>query len=120
MLKKTASLSCLLLAAALLLWSLSGTYSEGWREGRLQKLARKGVLSRTWEGELALDGFRLRGDAGGNVWAFSVTDEAVRAELERLGVGSRVKVRYRERIVYDPLRQESGYDAQEALPGGRE
>ena len=56
-------------------------YSEGVRVGTLQKFSSKGMVSKSWEGELVMEGEKIKGNAngikGGNVWAFSVLDPAV-------------------------------------------
>jgi hypothetical protein len=86
-------------------------YSDGQRAGELRKFSRKGVMTKSWEGTLLLsDGYVRRSDGSGSpdVWAFSVTDEAVARELEGK-VGSRVSVDYRQWLVRPVFKQDSGY-----------
>ena len=56
-------------------------YSEGVRVGTVQKFSSKGYVNKSWEGELVMEGEKIKGNAqgirGGNVWAFSVLDPAV-------------------------------------------
>jgi hypothetical protein len=44
------------------------TYSEGFRSGELIKISNKGVLFKTWEGELS------QGISGAQIFSFSVMD----------------------------------------------
>jgi len=84
---------------SLYLWACSWTYSEGTRAGQLIKISKKGVMFKTYEGELNLGGLRV-GAANdgleGNLWKFSVLDETVLDQLEKLE-GQRVKLSYKER-----------------------
>lgn len=72
-----------LVLAAVVLWVgfavCSGvSYSQGSRIGTVQKFSRKGIIVKTWEGELAMEGFsRGKSGASGSVWSFSVSDSAV-------------------------------------------
>lgn len=43
-------------------------FSEGYRSGELIKFSRKGVLAKTWEGELS------QGISGAQIFEFSVED----------------------------------------------
>lgn len=75
-------------------------YSEGTRVGDLQKFSRKGFFTKSWEGEIVLEGikFKSRPDGsggGGNVWAFSVTDSNVAKQIDQAAEqGSRVALHY--------------------------
>jgi hypothetical protein len=68
------------------------TYSEGVRSGQLIKFSHKGVVFKTWEGELS------QGVSGSQIFAFSILDKdkdaiSVLKELE----GQYVKLSYIER-----------------------
>lgn len=67
-------------------------YSEGIRSGNLIKLSRKGVVMKTWEGELS------QGISGGQIFSFSVLDKdkKVIEDLKTLQ-GNYVKLTYLER-----------------------
>jgi hypothetical protein len=85
----------LLLGASAAAWawvSLSWSYSEGERAGVLQKFSRKGWICKTHEGELAM--YVVAGVAP-QIWAFSVRDPAVAAELSKR-VGEKVQLHYSE------------------------
>ena len=67
-------------------------FSEGYRSGELIKFSRKGVLVKTWEGEIS------QGISGAQIFTFSVQDseEAVIEKLKQYQ-GQYVKVTYKER-----------------------
>jgi uncharacterized protein YxeA len=68
------------------------TYSSGVRSGELIKISRKGVLIKTWEGEIS------QGISGAQIFTFSVEDknEKVIANLQKFQ-GNYVKLTYKER-----------------------
>lgn len=68
------------------------TYSEGVRSGELIKISKKGVLVKTWEGEIS------QGISGAQIFSFSVEDKQkeVIADLEKYQ-GQYVKLYYIER-----------------------
>jgi hypothetical protein len=67
-------------------------YSEGIRSGELIKLSHKGVILKTWEGELS------QGISGAQIFSFSVldADEKVIEDLKGLQ-GQYVKLTYVEK-----------------------
>lgn len=67
-------------------------YSEGTRTGELIKFSSKGILSKTWEGEIS------QGISGAQIFQFSVLDgnEEVIRKLQE-NEGNYVKLRYIER-----------------------
>lgn len=73
------------------------TFSEGSRTGYLIKVSRKGNIVKTMEGQLNLGGFQTGDDANviGNIWNFSVKDDAVYQKLEE-AEGKKVTLRYKE------------------------
>jgi hypothetical protein len=68
------------------------TYSEGVRSGELIKFSHKGMILKTWEGEIS------QGISGAQIFAFSVLDkdEKVISDLKDFE-GQYVKVTYVER-----------------------
>jgi len=68
------------------------TYSQGVRSGQLIKFSNKGVIFKTYEGELS------QGISGAQIFTFSVMDsqEKVIADLKEME-GNYVKVTYVER-----------------------
>ncbi len=68
-------------------------YSEGTRTGELIKFSRKGVVSKTWEGEIS------QGISGAQIFQFSVLDEngQVIEDLQE-NEGNYVRLKYVERF----------------------
>ena len=79
--KKFAALGIALLLAG------CGEYSDGVRIGTIQKFSYKGLVAKTWEGEMLLGGLKRKTstDSNGNsstsmvanIWAFTVEDPAL-------------------------------------------
>ena len=67
-------------------------FSEGYRSGELIKFSRKGVLVKTWEGEIS------QGISGAQIFEFSVEDSQ-KEVIENLKdyQGKYIKVTYKER-----------------------
>ena len=68
------------------------TYSTGVRSGELIKISRKGILTKTWEGQVS------QGISGAQIFTFSVEEkeETVIADLQKYQ-GRYVKLTYKER-----------------------
>lgn len=101
--KKTKRAGLLALLAAILaggvyLWVCSWTYSDGSRAGYLVKVTRKGVVFKTYEGQLNLGGIQTtpQGGLSGNLWDFSMSNREVYESLSNLE-GKQVKLLYKER-----------------------
>lgn len=79
-------------------------YSEGTRSGILRKLSHKGMVFKTWEGELQMSAVMIPNPtddniAGGNTWLFSVKDDAtIKALQEAELTGKRLNVHYKEHL----------------------
>jgi len=69
------------------------TYSEGYRAGELVKFSHKGVLFKTWEGEIS------QGVSEAQIFSFSVEDgeKEVIKDLQDFQ-GESVKLMYKERF----------------------
>jgi uncharacterized protein YxeA len=82
----------------------NATYSEGVRTGELIKFSNKGVMFKTYEGELS------QGISGAQIFSFSVLDsqEQVIADLKELE-GHYVKLTYVERYRTFPWWGDSKY-----------
>lgn len=86
-------------AAAISITSCSmahACYSDGYRAGLIQKLSSKGFVSKSYEGELVMDGIKFRSTGpGGNVWKFSARSKEVGQQLEQAMMTQRpVTVKY--------------------------
>lgn len=82
----------------------NATYSEGVRSGELIKFSNKGVIFKTYEGELS------QGISGAQIFSFSVLDnqEKVISDLKELE-GHYVKLTYIERYKTFPWWGDSKY-----------
>ncbi|MDY8138879.1 6-phosphogluconate dehydrogenase [Aquimarina sp. 2201CG5-10] len=69
------------------------SYSEGTRSGELIKFSKKGVVFKTWEGEIS------QGISGAQIFSFSVEgkNEEIIKKLEKFQ-GRYVKLKYKERF----------------------
>jgi len=95
----------------ILLWVSTWTYSEGTRAGQLIKFSEKGIIFKTFEGELNMGGLRTDSSHDaleGNLWTFSVLDKKVVNDLEE-AEGKRVKLSYRERYKAMPWQGDTNY-----------
>ena len=94
-----ASFFIIILLAVLIYWRYFYTYSEGYRAGLLQKFSRKGVVFKTYEGEMILSSVSGRSDVviASEKFFFSVTDQNLAASLDTLQ-GRNVIVRYKQKI----------------------
>ncbi|MBO6518145.1 MAG: 6-phosphogluconate dehydrogenase [Bacteroidia bacterium] len=76
-------------------------FSDGKRAGEVIKMSRKGVLVKTYEGQLNTGGFSDGGgDITSSIWHFSVksTEKQVLDDIDKaLDGGYRVKLYYREK-----------------------
>jgi uncharacterized protein YxeA len=69
------------------------TYSDGYRSGELIKFSHKGVIVKTWEGEIS------QGISGAQIFSFSVMDNQLEV-IKRLKEyqGEYVKLKYEEKF----------------------
>lgn len=98
-------------------------YSHGARTGMVNKMSKKGLIWKTYEGQMALEGITSSGSyAGANVWDFSLDrqarhgeniDELARSLNDALDSGEKVKVKYIEIIKPWPWRGSTGYFIQD-------
>jgi len=86
------------------------TYSKGYRAGLLQKFSEKGMVFKTYEGEMVLSS--VQSDANVAIasekFLFSVTDKTVAKSMEQIQ-GRRVVVHYMEKKGALPWRGDSNY-----------
>ena len=67
-------------------------YSEGSRTGTVTKFSKKGILLKTYEGNLMI------GETAGTVFRFSVVDKSIIKDLQDLA-GKKVTLEYRQHYV---------------------
>ncbi|MBL7815183.1 MAG: hypothetical protein JNL70_09235 [Saprospiraceae bacterium] len=92
-------------------------YSEGTRTGYIRKLSHKGMVFKTWEGELQMPGITSAADGnqmvtGGNIWLFSVKrgeDEVVKGLQEAEATNQRVTLHYVQYLKQFQWRGETVY-----------
>ncbi len=97
-----------ILVFAVVLWVCSWTYSEGTRSGNLIKISTKGVVFKSFEGELNLGGVRMLEGLEGNIWSFTILNDDV-AQAVKEFEGKRVKVFYKERYKTMPWSGDTNY-----------
>ena len=81
-------------------WFVFGSYSSGYRAGRIMKLLNKGFVFKTYEGQLDIGGLENVGTDGAatTVWSFSVKDNEVVENINNaVDEGATVKLHYREK-----------------------
>ncbi len=75
-------------------------YSDGVRTGYLMKISKKGMLFKTFEGQLNMGGVgdgEMNTIIQNNIWEFSVANEATYKELQEME-GKQIKVHYKEKV----------------------
>ena len=94
-------------------WFYYNPYSDGYREGILQKFSRKGNVMKTYEGEIIQLGFGQRGAAfGAQYFYFSVADLKIADSLEKC-TGKVIDVHYTQYRRSLPWRGENYNNNQE-------
>jgi hypothetical protein len=85
-------------------------YSKGYRSGLLQKFSEKGVVFKTYEGEMILSSVQSSASVAiaSEKFLFSVTDDAVARQMEQIQ-GKHVVVHYKEKNGALPWQGESYY-----------
>ncbi len=86
------------------------TYSDGYRAGLLQKFSRKGMIFKTYEGEMILSSIRSNTDLAiaSEKFLFSVSDKNLAQKFNDLQ-GEYIVVHYHEKNGTLPWRGESKY-----------
>lgn len=97
---------------AIFSYFLFGNYSEGNRAGTIAKLSRRGVLIKTYEGQLNIGGISTDGSHTSPLWDFSVSNgkKEVIQQLEDAALtGAHVKLYYKEKFYTLSWRGETKY-----------
>ncbi len=82
------------------------TISEGSRTGTLFKISKKGVLFKTYEGQLHLAGSVMLSEQ--SIWEFSAKNSAVYQQLQQLE-GKTVRCHYRQKVDAFPWQGDTDY-----------
>ena len=90
--------------------------SDGSRVGTIAKLSHKGVLNKSWEGELLMGGLKSASDLDGNtfsvanVFPFSILDTDIAKQVSAIqDKGHRAKLIYHQTFLRNPLRRDTCY-----------
>jgi len=85
-------------------------YSKGYRSGLLQKFSEKGILFKTYEGEMILSSVQSSANVAiaSEKFLFSVSGDDVAKQMEQIQ-GKHVVVHYREKKGTLPWRGDSRY-----------
>jgi uncharacterized low-complexity protein len=97
--RKLASMVVLASALAFASGAQADCYSSGVRVGVIQKFSQKGIINKSWEGQMVQGGIRpkdgLNGTGISNIWKFSVTDSSVAKKIDdAVFDGGQVAVKY--------------------------
>ena len=87
-----------LIGCILIYWKYFYTYSEGYRAGLLQKFSHKGVIFKTYEGEMILSSVSSNRDVAiaSEKFLFTVTNKSLVRQFDTLQ-GQPVIVHYRQK-----------------------
>lgn len=112
-------LAVLTLITSVAYYFISGmTFSEGNRAGYLVKISKKGVVFKTYEGQLNLAGMGQGGVANmtdDNVWSFTAANETVFYDLQKYE-GKKVSLHYKERYRSFPWQGDTKYFVDKVEP----
>ena len=88
----------LVILTAFVYWKYFYTYSEGYRAGLLQKFSSKGVIFKTYEGEMILSSVSSNRDVAlaSEKFLFTMTNKALVRQFDTLQ-GDMVIVHYRQK-----------------------
>lgn len=103
-------------AGGYIYWFYYNAYSDGYREGILQKFSHKGNVMKTYEGELIQLGFGQRNATSGfnaQYFSFSVADQKLADSLEKC-TGKVVDLHYTQYRRSLPWRGENYTNNQES------
>lgn len=111
-------LTLLVLGSGVYLWVSNWTYSRGTRAGYLIKISKKGVIWKTYEGQLNLGGIQPGDQASGmigNIWDFSVPKSDFYEKLQQYE-GRHVKLSYRQIYNNMPWQGKTTYLVYDVVP----
>jgi hypothetical protein len=95
---KWALIIILIFGAIFIYWKYFYTYSEGYRAGLLQKFSNKGIIFKTYEGEIILSSVSSNRDVAiaSEKFLFTVTNKTLVRQFDTLQ-GQPVIVHYRQK-----------------------
>jgi hypothetical protein len=86
--------------------------SDGARVGNITKFSRKGLINKSYEGEMNLGGLKAgqNNNIQANIWQFTVTDPAVIDQINKaVDADKRVKLNYHQTVGHNPLTRDTSY-----------
>jgi len=85
--------------------------SDGTRVGTITKFSQKGMMVKSWEGEMVLGGVRgaVQGGTVANTWQFTVLKSDLAPKVEAL-IGKEVKVKYHQVLIHNPVTRDTSYE----------
>ena len=90
-----------------------GTFSSGSRVGYVIKFSKKGLVFKTYEGQLNVGGFTPNNEGDlSNIWEFSTyrSDDAIRSAIEEaMESGDKVRLHYKEKLFQFDWRGDTKY-----------
>ncbi len=80
-------------------------YSDGYRDGTIQKVSNKGVMFKTDEAEMILGGMTASGDGATATFNrekfyFTISDKEVLKQIEAIPPGTKVRLHYRQSLTH--------------------
>lgn len=99
----------LLIAGGIAFLALNASFSEGFRSGRVVKMSKKGLVFKTYEGELLLTGGLYNKNTA---WQFSVPGDQpdiIKKIEDAADKGHRVKLQYEEKYFKQPWKGDTKY-----------
>lgn len=104
------------LVAAMFLGAVGGcSRSDGSRVGTVTKFSQKGLMQKSWEGELLMGGLKTKHTDSGtvgvaNVWEFTVVDPTIVPQVQSaLENGTPVLMKYHQTALYNPFQRDTSY-----------
>ena len=89
-------------------------YSEGFRDGKIQKMSLKGLIWKTHECELSMDGIKTvqrETKEVTSVFEFTIRDPRLVELVKNIPPNTRVRVFYKEKMFASSLITDTGYFA---------
>jgi hypothetical protein len=107
---KWALILILIIGSIFIYWKYFYTYSEGYRAGLLQKFSHKGMIFKTYEGEMVLSSVSSSRDVAlaSEKFLFSLTNKSLVRQLDTLQ-GDMVIVHYKQKNATAFWRGDSPY-----------
>jgi hypothetical protein len=96
----------LLLAGFVVYYLFFRPFSEGFREGFIVKLSKKGYVFKTWEGEMRMNQLSL---SEKDQFYFSIADEKIADQINKTDKRKFIKLRYKQYLVTPFWRGDTKY-----------